>query len=60
MLHEVNAALNAWDAAPGTTMAEMTGDGSTLSTSQRKLLAHATTEVNSPRSPPRYRRESRE
>ena len=53
MLHEVNAALNAWDAAPGTTLAEMTGDGSTLSTSQRKLLAHATTEVKSPRYSPR-------
>ena len=43
-VHEVQAAMNAWDAAAGTTWQELQGSA-TLTTSQRKLLAHATTEV---------------
>jgi len=44
VIHELRAALAAWDAASGGTMEELVASGA-LTTSQRKLLLHATTEV---------------
>jgi hypothetical protein len=44
VIHELCAALAAWDAASGGTMEELLTTGA-LTTSQRKLLLHATTEV---------------
>lgn len=44
IVHELRAALAAWDSASGATMEELLTTGA-LTTSQRKLLLHATTEV---------------
>jgi hypothetical protein len=44
IIHELRAALAAWDAASGGTMEDLLTTGA-LTTSQRKLLLHATTEV---------------